>query len=228
MNTKDAIKKRRSIRSYNGKAVEFEKVTKIIEAGMYAPSSGELKDTVYIMLTDQHKISKLSERCKQQYWMAQAPVIILVCANEEKCEELYGLRGKRLYSIQNSAAAIQNMMLRATSLKLSTCWVGNFDENYVKDEFDIPDTHRPQGILTIGYSDEKQEEQKNFKMEGRVFFETFGNKIKDYAAFTNRYGKRVEEKVNKFDRKIQNKTNKAQSTLRERFKQLKERLTKNK
>lgn len=228
MNTKDAIKKRRSIRSYNNKAVEFEKITKIIEAGMFAPSSGDLKDTTYTILTNQKKISKLSERCKQQYWMAEASVVILICVNEEKCEEMYGLRGKRLYSVQNASAAIQNMMLRATSLGLSTCWVGNFDENYLKDEYEIPDTHRPQALLTIGYSDESQEERKDFKMESRVFFDKFGNKIKDYDAFVGRYGKKVEEKISSIDQGVQSKTSKAQSTLREKFNELKKKLTKNK
>lgn len=228
MDVKEAIQKRRSTRTYNGKAVEFEKITKILKSGMQAPSSGDLKDTKYIILTEKNKIAQLCERCKQQYWMAQAPVAIIVCAGESKVEQLYGIRGKRLYAIQNAAAAVQNMMLRACSLGLSTCWVGNFDENYVNDEFNIPEGYELKQYLPSGIAMKNHKKKNDFKMESRVFFETFGNKIKNYDLVSRQYGKRFQNKLDEVGKKVEKTTKSKQSSLRKSFEELKNKLTKNK
>ena len=75
---------------------------------------------------------------------------IVVCSEAEKSELFYAEKGKKLYAIQNCAAAIQNMLLAAHAEGLGSCWVGAFDEDMLKDALKIPDEVYPQAVVTIG------------------------------------------------------------------------------
>ncbi|MBD3209039.1 nitroreductase family protein [Candidatus Woesearchaeota archaeon] len=173
-----AIKNRRSCRSYLQKPVEFDKITAIIEAGHYAPSAGNLQDWNFIIVTEADIRKAISEHCMEQYWMAQAPAMIVVCSNEERTEQRYGLRGKRLYSIQSCAAAMENMLLAAEALGLGTCWVGAFDEEFVTQSLNIPETARPQAIVTLGYKGEEPEPKDLTSLQSLVYFNAYGNRLK--------------------------------------------------
>ena len=118
MNTLDAINNRRSIRKYLDRPVEFEKITTILDATIKAPSAGNLQDWRFIIVTDKNLIKQIAGYSIDQYWIQTAPVLIVVCAVPEKHELYYGLRGKRLYNIQDCAAAINTMQLAAVELDL--------------------------------------------------------------------------------------------------------------
>ena len=166
MDVLHAIKTRRSCRSYLQKAVVLDKKTAVIEAGHYSPSAGNFQDWKFIIVTEAGLRSAIAEHCMEQYWMATAPAYIVVCSNEERTEMRYGLRGKRLYSVQSNAAAMENMLLAAHSLGLGSCWVGAFDEEFLTRNLGIPETARPQGIITIGYPAEKPDKKELDEMLG--------------------------------------------------------------
>ncbi len=171
----EAIVARRSIRKYIDKPVEFNKITKIIEAGRYAPSSGNLEDRRFILVTDKSLIEKISHNCGEQYWIATAPAVVIACALTDVNEKNYGLRGKRLYTVQNSAVAIENMMLAATSLGLGSCWIGAFNEEKIKEIFKIPDNVRPQAVLTFGYSDYIPKKRRLKPIENYFYSDKYGS-----------------------------------------------------
>ncbi|NIO22685.1 MAG: nitroreductase family protein [Candidatus Aenigmarchaeota archaeon] len=149
----EAIRNRRSIRSYTDRPVEDEKIEKILDAAHWAPSAGNLQSVEYIVVKDREIKNKLAEASYGQAQPSKAPVNIVVCVNYPKISH-YGERGETLYSIQESGACIQNLMLTAHSLGLGTCWIGAFDEGKAKGALGIPDHVRPVGIITLGYPDE--------------------------------------------------------------------------
>jgi len=182
MDALECIKKRRSIRKFLDKPVEWDKVGKILDAGRYAPSSGNLQDWYFIVVDDKEKRKKLAEASSRQYWMADAPIHIVVCNIVHYAKMYYGLRGERLYSIQNCAAAVENMLLAATALGLGSCWVGAFDENKVCEILQIPDRARPQAIVVIGYAAEQPPEPSRKSLENVTFLNRYGEnagRIKD-------------------------------------------------
>jgi len=63
-----------------------------------------------------------------QGWATKAPVVIVVCADTRPCQARYGDRGSALYAIQDTAAAVENVLLAAVDRGLSSCWIGAFDE----------------------------------------------------------------------------------------------------
>jgi nitroreductase len=223
MNTLEAIKARRSIRKYLDKPVEFEKITTILDAASRAPSAGNLQDWRFIMVTERGLIKQVAAYSIEQYWIQTAPLLIIVCAVPEKHEMYYGLRGKRLYNIQDCAAAMQNILLAATDLGLGSCWIGAFEEEKIRALFDIPIDVRPQAIISIGYSDETPKDRPLQPIENLVYFNRYDAKVeklhvflRDYAVewekqgenlrhATKRHFKRLSEEINRIGTKVKDK-----------------------
>ena len=182
METEECIMTRRSKRKYMDVPVEWEKAGKILEAGRVAPSAGNLQNWKFIVTTDKANKHKVAEACLQQWWMEKAPVLITIVAEPEESTQYYGIRGERLYCIQNCAMAAENMLLMAHSQGLGACFVAAFEEDRLKTVLGIPGPMRPQGVITIGYSDEKPPHLQKYKLENVVYFESFANRIKDINA----------------------------------------------
>jgi len=172
MELDEAIKNRRSIRAYQKRPVEEEKINRILEAARWAPSAGNLQSVEYVVIKDQGTRKRLSEAALGQEQVSEAPVDIVVCCNFSKISP-YGTRGKELYSIQESGACIQNLMLAAHALGLGTCWVGAFDEARVRQIAGVPANAKPVAIITVGYAAEKPKAGRQNQGHS-VFKESYG------------------------------------------------------
>ena len=154
MDTLKAIGTRRSIRRYQTTRIDDETVMTLIEAGSMAPTAGNLQDWKFIIVSKKELMKQLSEAALGQTCIHNAAIVIVICSDSEQTERNYGLRGVRLYTIQNSAAAAQNMLLAAHDMGLGANWIGAFDEEKVRRVLKIPSSARPQIILSFGYPDE--------------------------------------------------------------------------
>jgi nitroreductase len=155
MDLSRAIKGRRSIRSFKHEEIPQRLVDKLLEAAILAPSAGNIQPWEFILVTKQELKEGLVKAALNQDFISEAPVVIVVCANETRSAERYGSRGKALYCLQDTAAAIQNMHLTAYSLELGTCWVGAFNEDETRHVLQIPEGVRPVAIIPVGYPTEK-------------------------------------------------------------------------
>ncbi len=183
MDVYEAIKKRRSIRKYLDKPVEWEKISTVVDAGRLAPSSGNIQNWKFIVVTDKDKRKALAEAALKQAWMETAPVYIVVCAEPVTAGRFYNNRGEELYTKQNCAAAIENMLLEATELDLGTCWVGAFEEKMVKKDLGVESSIEVHAIITLGYADEEVPEPANFPLEHVTYFNGWMGKIKDVPGY---------------------------------------------
>jgi len=152
MELRDVIRKRRSIRKFDSsKDVTNEQIEAILNAANLAPTSGNTQCPRYIIVRDQELKDKLSTDAGHQPFIREVPVVIVVCADLE-INSKYGERGVNTYSLQDTAAAIQNMLLTITDLGLATCWVGAFDEDGAKKVLDLKPGLRPVAMLPIGHA----------------------------------------------------------------------------
>ncbi|NQV09167.1 nitroreductase family protein [Candidatus Woesearchaeota archaeon] len=179
MDTIDCIRTRRSIRKYKDKPVAWDLIGEVLQSALDAPSAGNLQNWKFIVVKDEGKRKKIAEACLEQYWMQTAAVHIIVCAEPEKATHFYGIRGERLYSIQNCACAAQNMMLTAHSLGLGASWVGAFEEDMLKRVLGIPDYVRPQAVITVGYVEESPDKPGKYNLYDMIFLEKWEGRIKD-------------------------------------------------
>ncbi len=197
MDALSAIQKRRSIRRYKNSPVEWEKLSLILDAGRLAPSAGNLQSWKFIVVQEQSRKNEIAEACLEEMWIAEAPALVVICAEPEKQEHYYGIRGERLYSIQNCAAAAENMLVAATALGLGSCWVGAFDENKVRDTIGIPTEIRPQIIITVGYAAEAPDEPQKYPPETVIYFENWRGKIKDVPFVIGWYSIKMQQMADK-------------------------------
>lgn len=147
----ECITSRQSIRTYDKKDVPNELIGQIIEAGIHAPSAGNIQPWEFIVVKDKNTKRELALAALRQRHVEEASVVIVVCADVEKSADRYGDRGRNLYCIQDTAAAIENMLLSANDLGLGATWVGAFEEEKVKSILNIPEKLRPVALLTIGF-----------------------------------------------------------------------------
>ena len=173
MDVLEAIKGRRSIRAFKNRDVPAEIVEKLIDAARWAPSAGNIQPWEFIIVRKPKIKRRLVEAALDQVFIEEAPVVIVVCANEVRSSQGYGVRGETLYCIQDTAAAIQNIHLTAYSLGLGTCWVGAFREEETREILKIPYGIRPVAIIPVGYSAEAPTPRMRKSISQIVHYETF-------------------------------------------------------
>ena len=169
----EAIKGRRSIRLFKSQDVPAESVEKLIDAARWAPSAGNIQPWDFIIVRKPEIKRELAEAALGQTFIEEAPVVIVVCANENRSSQGYGVRGKTLYCIQDTAAAIQNIHLTAYSLGLGTCWIGAFREEKARETLKIPHGIRPVAIIPVGYPAESPSPRSRRPISQIVHYETF-------------------------------------------------------
>ncbi len=151
----EVIKKRCSVRRYQATPVPEEAIGQLLEAARWAPSAGNLQPWFFYVVRSQGVKECLAAAALEQRFIAQAPVVIVVCAEPERSGRVYGERGRRLYCYQDTAAAVQNILLAATAMGLGTCWVGAFHEDRVRECLAVPPHRVPVAIIPVGYPAEE-------------------------------------------------------------------------
>jgi nitroreductase len=173
MDVLDAIKGRRSIRAFRDTDVSERSIKKLIDAARLAPSAGNIQPWEFIIVRKAETKKKLAEAALDQVFIEESPVVIVVCANETRSSYGYGARGKMLYCIQDTSAAIQNIHLVAYSLGLGTCWIGAFKEEETREILRIPEDIRPVAIIPVGYPAETPEPRRVRQVSQIVHYEVF-------------------------------------------------------
>jgi nitroreductase len=148
----DAIRSRKSVRSYLDKAVEKEKLSRVLEAARMAPSAGNRQEWRFVVVTDPEKRRRLGEEAAGQRFIAEAPVVIAVCAQTDgrimRC-------GQACYPI-DVAIAVDHLTLAAVAEGLGTCWIGSFDPEVVRRILAIPKEIVVVELLPLGYPRDPQ------------------------------------------------------------------------
>lgn len=176
MDALECIRTRRSVRKYKDKPVPWDLVVKVFDAGRLAPSAGNIQNWKFVIVRDDAIRTQIADACLQQRWMEQAPVHFVIVALPEKIKRYYGVRGERLYSIQNCAAAAENMLIAAHAVGLGACWVSAFDEDMLHRALGLPEEVVPQAVITIGYADEKPEMPMKDRAFAKFFLDKWGTR----------------------------------------------------
>ena len=161
MDTLEAIRTRRSVRKFSDRPVEPEKLQAVLEAAQQAPSWANLQCSRYIVVEDPAAKARISELSyvesffatrgykanPAQKALAEAPVVIVACANPGDSGEL---RGQQYY-LTDVGIATENLMLAAHALGLGSVFVGVFDEEQLGELLGIPAELRIVGLFPLGY-----------------------------------------------------------------------------
>lgn len=145
------IKSRRSVRDFKEQDIPEDIIDELTEALIWAPSAGNLQARKFIFVKDKTTKKALARAALGQSFIAEAPLVIVGCADLKRIASRYGSRGINLYVIQDVSASIMQLMLLAHEKGLGTVWVGAFDDKVVADILELPDHLRPVAIVPVGY-----------------------------------------------------------------------------
>jgi nitroreductase len=146
------VEDRHSMRKYTGTPIEDDKLHKILETANKAPSAGNLQGYEIYVVRELLQRKALVKASWDQDFLAEAPVVLIFCANPTRSAERYNKRGIELYCIQDATIACAFAMLAAKAQGLDTVWVGAFDEMAVSEIVHLPSDLRPVALLPIGYA----------------------------------------------------------------------------
>ncbi len=152
MELSKAIQGRRSIRKFDPSVpVSRDEVNKLLQAAVRSPSAGNAQPWHFVVVLNSSLRQGLAAAAMGQAFVAQAPVVIVVCADLARARKSYGQRGEELYCLQETAAAVQNLLLSAHAEGWGACWVGAFDEHRVTELLKLPPKLRPVALVPLGY-----------------------------------------------------------------------------
>lgn len=153
----EAIQNRRSIRKYDDKLVEKEKIEKLLRAGMQAPSAANQQPWEFIVVENKETLQKLSKTSIYAAPIKNSPLGIVVLVKEEL------LKFPSCWQ-QDLAAATENILLEAVELGLGAVWLGVAPEEdrmaYIKDLFKLPNGVEAFALLAVGYSSDNKFEDR--------------------------------------------------------------------
>jgi nitroreductase len=152
MEVLEVIKKRRSIRKYQPRPVENEKIMEALEAARLAPSADNRQPCHFIVVTKPEVKESLKATYNEE-WFTKAPAIVVVCVDPKTC---WRRRDGEEYWKVDAAIATQNLVLASTELHLGTCWIADFNEKEAKKALNIPKQIRVVAMTPLGYPDEEK------------------------------------------------------------------------
>lgn len=154
MEFSEVLDKRRSVRHFNTKlAVTDEDINVLLQAATTAPTAGNIQPWRFYVVRTLEARERLADALSQR-WATGAPVVIVVCVDPRPCAARYGDRGEYLYSIQDTAAAVENILLTAVDRGLAACWIGAFDDRAVGEAIGVARPITPVAVIPVGHSAE--------------------------------------------------------------------------
>jgi len=168
MDVHEAVAARYSVRSYEDRQVEEDKLRRVLDAGRLAPSARNDQQWKFIVVRDAEMRQALGEAADQE-WVAKAPVILAVVATDPERLMHCGIPS----GIVDCAIAIDHMTLAAVAEGLGTCWVGHFDQDACCGLLDVPPAAKIIELLTLGYPADKPKAKSRKAFDEVVCFEKF-------------------------------------------------------
>ncbi len=154
----ETVRHRHSIRKYQSDVpVEEEKLNAILEMACAAPSAGDLQAYHITVVRSEQVRRRLAEASPGQQFIAEAPVVLAFSADPVRSAERFGERGTSVYALQDTTIAASYAQLAVVAAGLSSTWVGEFDEQRVREVLGLDAEMVPLSLLSIGYPAETAE-----------------------------------------------------------------------
>jgi nitroreductase len=143
----ELIEKRYSVRAYQSRPVEEEKLQKVLNAARLAPTAANRQPFRFIVVKTEGRESEL-KRMYRPDWFTQAPLVICACAVPD--EGWTRSDGKDYYDV-DTTIAMDHLILAAANLGLGTCWIAAFDPAATREILGLPNDIEPVALTPLGY-----------------------------------------------------------------------------
>ena len=143
----EALKGRRSIRSFKPDELSRDLMEKVLEGARVAPSAANRQPWHFFVITDPARRESLKEAYGKD-WCWRAPAVVVACARPGEAWK----RGDGVnYSYVDVAIAFDHLTLAAHAEGLGTCWIGAFKPEVLRGLLELPEELEPVAITPLGY-----------------------------------------------------------------------------
>ncbi len=147
MEFEEIIRKRTSVRKFSNRKLEEESLNKILEAGRLAPTAKDNQPIKIYVVQSEEGLEKIDKASRCRYG---ATTVLIICGNKD---EAYHKGDYTTYEM-DSCIVTTHMMLEATNINVDNIWVESFDEDILREEFNLPLEYTPVCLLPLGYKAE--------------------------------------------------------------------------
>lgn len=159
------IMTRTSIRKFEAKAVEQDKIETMLRAGMAAPTAVNRQPWHFVVINDKEIMAKLAGDEPRGQMKKDAPLAIIVCGDMDKALEGEGQQ----FWVQDTSLASENILLAAHALGLGAVWTALYPDKKryepVRKILGMPENIIPLNMILIGYPAEKPTPKDKWKPE---------------------------------------------------------------
>lgn len=161
----DNIATRTSVRDYEARPVEKEKIEKMLRAAMAAPTAMNKQPWHFVVVDQRNVLDALAGANPYAKMLKKAPLAIVVCGNTDKMIE----GGGRDFWIQDASAATENLLLAAHAMGLGAVWTGAYPSEErcisISKVLSLSDNLVPLNMIVVGYPAEHPQPKQKFKEE---------------------------------------------------------------
>ncbi len=143
----DVIRQRRSIRSYESRPVEDDKLARVLEAARLAPTAAN-RQPIHLYVARSEQVRRRLLQAYSQEWFANAPVIVCICGRPSQA---WSRMDGRNYADVDATIAMDHLILAASAEGLGTCWIGAFNPDRLREVLGIPPDLEPVAMTPLGY-----------------------------------------------------------------------------
>ena len=168
MDLYEAVEKRRSVRGYQDRPVEPDKLQRVLNAARIAPSARNAQDWKFVVVQDPSVRHELADQAEQPL-LAKAPVVIAAVSTNPERVMRCGVESGPV----DCAIAVDHMTLAAVAEGLGTCWIGSFDQEACCRLMEVPPTAKIIELMVLGYPADQPGPKSRKAMQDVVCYERF-------------------------------------------------------
>lgn len=161
----ELVKQRHSVRNYESRPIEPEKLEYILECVRLAPSAVNFQPWKFAVVTDPELLKQIKTVYARE-WFQTAPCVIVACADHSSSWHRQA-DGKDHADI-DVAIAVEHLCLAATQQGLGTCWVCNFDVPRCAEIMGLSENLTPVVLIPIGYAVKSDIPEKKRKAKDEI------------------------------------------------------------
>ncbi|MDR1787397.1 MAG: nitroreductase family protein [Treponema sp.] len=146
----EALRARRSIRSYRAGDLTQAQIDALLEAAMLAPSANNSRPWDFIVVRSRETLDKIADLHPYAKMLKEAPLAIVIC-----------IRELSPFSPQDCGAAAENLLLAAADLGLGACWCGVYPrpELIAALQKTLGTEAIPFNVIAVGYPNESPKQR---------------------------------------------------------------------
>lgn len=139
-------KDRYSLKSYDGRNVEKDKLDVILEAAKLAPTAKNLQNNLIYVAESKEALAKVDELTPCRYG---ASTVLVISYDRSNVYTYPG--GKYDSGFEDAAIVATHIILAAKSIGVDSCWINNFDPDQAREVFDLPENEDVVCLIDLGY-----------------------------------------------------------------------------